>query len=382
MPALPIFGNGIALRFLAKLILRETLPSTMLLTGPGGVGKALTGFAFITALVCERNIGKRAQSAVDIAGGNGGGDNAHETSTLLSSCGECAACRALEAGVSTDFAGIRPKTAKLTLKTVREEHGSFRDAYLYPRALPYRLFLMEECHAMSEDLANTMLKLLEEPPERTLFILVTDQPSLLLPTIISRSLRVRFRPEPEAALAQWLRDDGVSATDAENAAFFAQGRAGIARFFLLEKELLPKTTAVMGKFTGMLKKQPTAAGLYPLGDALLALADIYHDAMVRVETGDVPQSYYLLPWRRAAEAIGDDEPEKMADERRRELRRDALQLALDMLLLAVWRVNPGAAAASAPLFGQATSMLDVNLREEQVVDYLLVGMAGARISSP
>jgi hypothetical protein len=366
MPVQAFFGNSIALRFLAKLLMRETLPSTMLLTGPGGVGKALAGFAFIKALVCERNTQERFTTHPD----------------SLDSCGECAACKSLEAGVSTDFAGIRPKTAKLTLKTVREEHGSFRDAYLYPRALPYRLFLLEECHAMSEDLANTMLKLLEEPPERTLFILVTDQPSLLLPTILSRSLRVRFRPESEPALAQWLRDDGVPATDAENAAFFAQGRAGIARFFLLEKELLPKTTAVMGKFTGMLKKQPSAAGLYPLGDALLALADLYHDAMVRVETGDVPKSYYLLPWRRAAEGVGGDEPEKLADERRRELRRDALQLALDMLLLAVWRANPDAAAASAPLFGEATSMLDVNLREEQVVDYLLVGMAGARITSP
>lgn len=366
MPAPSFFGNDIALRFLAKLLSRETLPSTMLLTGPGGVGKALAGFAFIKALACEKNLATRITAHPD----------------TLDPCGECAACRALESGASTDFAGIRPKTAKLTLKTVREEHGSFRDAYLYPRALPYRLFLLEECHAMSEDLANTMLKLLEEPPERTLFILVTDQPSLLLPTILSRSLRVRFRPEPEDALAQWLRDDGVAASDAENAAFFAQGRVGIARFFLLEKELLPKTTAVMGKFTGMLKKQPSAAGLYPLGDALLALADLYHDAMVRVETGDVPHSYYLLPWRRAAEGIGGEEPEKLADERRRELRRDALQLALDMLLLAVWRANPDAAAASAPLFGQATNMLDVNLREEQVVDYLLVGMAGARITSP
>jgi hypothetical protein len=364
MPAPAFFGNSIALRFLAKLLMRETLPSTMLLTGPGGLGKALAGFAFIKALVCERNTETRSGGA-------------HADS--LESCGECAACNALEAGASTDFAGIRPKTAKLTLKTVREEHGSFRDAYLYPRQLPYRLFLMEECHAMSEDLANTMLKLLEEPPERTLFILVTDRPALLLPTILSRSLRVQFHPEPEAALSQWLRDDGVSASDAENAAFFAQGRAGVARFFLLDKELLPKTTAVMGKVSGLVKKDPTSAGMKALNDPLLALTDIYHDAMLRVENGDVPPGYYLLPWRRAGEVAGGGEPEKMADERKRELRRDALQLALDVLLLTLWRANPHAAAASAPLFGQATNMLDVNLREEQVVDYLLIKMAGARI---
>jgi hypothetical protein len=376
------FGNSIALRFLAKLLARETLPSTMLLTGPGGVGKALAGFAFIKALACER-AAKHASVVSPVEPrsvlSEAEGQNVPSLTEGLSSCGECAACRALEAGASTDFAGIRPKTAKLTLKTVREEHGSFRDAYLYPRALPYRLFIMEECHAMSEDLANTMLKLLEEPPERTLFILVTDQPSLLLPTILSRSLRVHFRTEPEDALAQWLREDGATATDAENAAYFAQGRAGLARFFLLDKELLPKTTAVMGKASGLVKKEPAAAGMKALSEPMLALADLYHDALLRVESGDVPAEYYLLPWRRPAEAAGDGEPEKMADERKRELRRDALQMALNVLLLTLWRANPQAAATSAPLFGQATNMLDVNLREEQVMDYLLVKMAGAKI---
>jgi len=361
-------GNEVALKLLKRLTARGSLPSTVLLTGPGGLGKALAGHLFVKALVCEKN---RA------SGGDGGGDERG-----LEACGECAHCKALEAGHGSDFVGIRPKTAKLTLKHVREEHNSFREAYLYPSQLPYRFFLLEECHVMSEDLGNTMLKLLEEPPERTLFILVTDRPSLLLPTILSRSLRVRFLPEPAESVEAWLRDEGVAETSAANAAFFSQGRPGLAKTLLTDGDLLPKLAGTMSRFAGVLRKQPDAPVLMPLGEALLALADMAQDALVRVEEGEVPGDYYQLPWRRARHAPDEDSP-AMTNERKRELGRDALQLVFDCLQLTMWRVEseggPAYASAAAPLFGQVASFLDVNLREEQVVDYVLAKLPDARM---
>ena len=361
-------GNEIAQSFLTRLTARGSLPSTVLLTGPGGLGKALAAHVFVKALVCEKN---RA----------GGGDNGDALG--LEACGECAHCRALESGNSSDFVGIRPKTAKLTLKHVREEHNSFREAYLYPSQLPYRFFLLEECHAMSEDLGNTMLKLLEEPPERTLFILVTDRPSLLLPTILSRSLRVRFQPESAESVEGWLRGEGVAETSAANAAFFSQGRPGLAKTLLADDDLLPKIAGTMSRFAGVLRKQPDAPVLMPLGEALLALADMAQGTLVRVEEGEVPQGYYQLPWRRPTRAVDDEASPPMTNERKRELGRDALQLVFDFLQLTMWRVEseggPAYASAAAPLFGQATSFLDVNLREEQVVDYLLAKLPDARM---
>jgi hypothetical protein len=366
MPKIPQFhGNAVALKFLTRLTARGSLPSTVLLTGPGGLGKALAGYLFVKALVCQK-------SQQDGYGAHG-----------LEACNECAHCKALETGNSSDFVGIRPKTAKLTLKHVREEHNSFREAYLYPGQLPYRFFLLEECHVMSEDLSNTMLKLLEEPPEHTLFILVTDKPSLLLPTILSRSLRVRFLPESTESVEAWLRDQGVMETSAANAAFFSQGRPGLAKTLLTDDDLLPKLAGTMSRFAGVLRKQPDAPALVPLGEALLALADMVQGALVRVEEGDVPQKYYLLPWRRPRHATDDEASPPMTNERKRELGRDALQLVFDCLHLTMWRVEseggPAYASAAAPLFGQATSFLDVNLREEQVVDYLLAKLPDARM---
>ncbi len=363
-------GNDVALSFLSRLTARGALPSTLLLSGPGGLGKALAGYSFVKSLVCEKNRGDGSSGDGELRG--------------MEACGECANCRALETASSADFVGIRPKTAKLTLKHVREEHNSFREAYLYPAQLPYRFFLLEECHAMSEDLSNTMLKLLEEPPERTLFILVTDRPSLLLPTILSRSLKVRFLPESAESVQAWLAAQGASETSAANAAFFSQGRPGLAQTLLADDDLLPKLAGTMSRFAGMLKKRPEARGLVPLGEALLALADMVRDTLVRIEEGEVPDGYYLLPWRRPRPVVeGDDGAPAVTSERRRELSRDALQLVLDWLRLTLWRLEreggPAYAARSAPLFDRATSFLDVNLREEQVVDYVLAKLPDARM---
>jgi hypothetical protein len=365
-PAAEFCGNSVALRFLERLLVREQLPATMLLTGPGGVGKALAAWRFVKSLVCAEN---RKEGAV----------------RKLEPCGQCANCRALEAGASSDFVGVRPKTSELTVKQVREDHDGFRDAYLYPSVLPYRFFLLEECHALSEELSNMMLKLLEEPPERTLFILVTDRPSLLLPTIASRSLEVRFLAESEDELAQWLQEQGVGETAARNAALFAQGRPGLAQVLLSDADLLPKVASVMGRIAGAVRKEFTAASLYPAGEALLALAELVHKTLLRVEEGDVPRGFYLLPWRRPAQTP-DGEEVPVAGERERELGRDALQLVLDFLKVTLWRVEreggPPLASRSTDLFLDARGMLDVNLRPEQVVDYLLINMGGVRIKEP
>ncbi len=184
-------------------------------------------------------------------------------------------------------------------------------------------------------------------------------------------------------MAGWLVESGVPETSAKNAAFFSQGRPGLARFLLVDDDLLPKLAGTMNRLAGLLRKEPQAPGLYPLGEALLALADLVQQALVRVEKGELPEEYYLLPWRRPSLVPGEEDADQVSEERRRELGRDALQYVLDCVQLTLWQVQeeggPWLAAAAAPLFAEATSLLDVNLREEQVVDYLLVKLPDARI---
>src|SRR5690606_2420073 len=76
--------------------------------------------------------------------------------------------------------------------------GGWRVAVIYP------------AHAMNLITANALLKVLEEPPPRTVFLLTSDAPDLLLPTIVSRCRRLPL-PVPELALStEWLREQGVS----------------------------------------------------------------------------------------------------------------------------------------------------------------------------
>lgn len=77
---------------------------------------------------------------------------------------------------------------------------------------------------MNLETANKMLKLLEEPPAGSVFILVSDDPDLVLPTIVSRTQRINFMPAPEAAIRTALMErHHLTAADAEQIAHYAQG---------------------------------------------------------------------------------------------------------------------------------------------------------------
>jgi len=352
------FGAQAPREFLGKLLMRPSLPPTLLLSGPGGVGKALAAFLWIKALVCENN-----------------------TQHSFSACDECRTCRSLNALNQPDFVAIRPRSTEITIKQIREDYASFRDAYLLPHNLPYRLFLLEECHLLNEEVSNMMLKLLEEPPERTLFILVTDKPYLLLPTIRSRTLEVRFLTEPTDRLAEYLRTQGADEAQAELAAYFSQGRVGLAKQLLLTPNFLPALAAAMSRITRRLQKKATAGGMFAFREAVLELANVHFQSILKVDEGEVPPDFYLLPWRRPRE--DEDDEGQAAPARRNALERASLQFVLDCLRLALLKAEEQSgsplASTNEQVFVHARSQLEVNLRLDQVVDSLLINLADARI---
>lgn len=352
------FGGEAPREFLGRLLTRPSLPPTLLFSGPGGLGKALAAFLWIKALVCENNSGRG-----------------------FIACDECRTCRSLNTLNQPDFVAVRPRSTEITITQIRDDYDSFRNAYLLPHNLPYRLFLLEECHLLNEEVSNMMLKLLEEPPERTLFILVTDKPYLLLPTIRSRALEVRFPPEPTDRLAQYVRSRGADEAQAQLAAYFSQGRVGLARQLLLSHDFLPALAAAMARIAHRLQGPVTAGGLFAFREPLLELARVHFDIALKVEEGEVPADFYLLPWRRPR----DDEPEstQVPSLRRNALERASLQFILDCLKLALLKAEEESgkhlASAAEPVFTRIRSQLEVNLRLEQVVDYLLIRLADARI---
>lgn len=107
----------------------------------------------------------------------------------------------------------------------------------------YKVMIIWQPDKMNTVCANKLLKLLEEPPEKTLFLLVCESPEHLLPTILSRVQVVRVPPLPDSVIAARLVEQGVSSQEAENIAHIAKGSYLTAIQMLEESGLQKKYMA-------------------------------------------------------------------------------------------------------------------------------------------
>lgn len=194
----------------------ERLPHALLLAGPAGGGKSGFALALAQGLLCED------------ARGSGG------------ACGNCPSCRWFAGGNHPDFRLVTPGSdeaepaeedaeAGKRSTQIRIEQIRALTEFLTVGAVRQgrRVVLLQPAEAMNNPTANALLKLLEEPPPSTQFILVSDRPRLLLPTIRSRCQQLAFpRPERAAALG-WLAGEGVA--EAETLLDFAGGMPVSAR---------------------------------------------------------------------------------------------------------------------------------------------------------
>jgi DNA polymerase-3 subunit delta' len=183
----------------------------LLLAGPRGVGKGALALAWAQTLLCEAPLPDGA------------------------ACGSCAACHWFEAGTHPDFHTItlQEKTTKEgdTRMATAIEVDQAREAVDFVRLSTYRaghrVVLVNPADALNVASANALLKVLEEPPLNTVFVLVSDQPRRLLPTIRSRCARFDIGLPPDGQAAQWLGSQGVD--DAPNLLALAGGSPLVAQ---------------------------------------------------------------------------------------------------------------------------------------------------------
>lgn len=99
---------------------------------------------------------------------------------------------------------------------------------LRPYRGPYQMVIIDDAHRLTPEASNAFLKLLEEPSNSTVFILITSQPQELLPTIGSRGQHVSFLPHGDEAVISALAGTKLSKTDQELISRISQGRIGWA----------------------------------------------------------------------------------------------------------------------------------------------------------
>lgn len=164
------------------------LPGSWLFVGPEGVGKSLVAKALAQALVCE-----------SIAESDG-----------AMACGECASCRRIAKQQSESVEWLSADGAQIKLEPVRLLLDRLSLKPLGRR----RVVIIDQAQLLNPQAANALLKTLEEPPEKTHFLLLTPEAGGLLPTIRSRCQAVRFSPLKDDELQRALTTLGFHLEDA------------------------------------------------------------------------------------------------------------------------------------------------------------------------
>ena len=184
------------------------------------------------------------------------------------SCGRCRTCRAISADRHPDIHLLAPTGKMIKVEQIRQLRDTIA---MKPFEATARVVIIEDAHAMNTPAANALLKSLEEPPPDTVFLLLTDQPGRMLPTVVSRCQVIRFTPLSAEAILKGLRAAGdLTAADAELIARLAGGSMRAA-----EKMAAPSWR----RHRGMVLALMASIDTLPPG-LLLALAAHLADATV------------------------------------------------------------------------------------------------------
>ena len=182
-----LFGQASAIASLRRSVAGDSLPGSYLFVGAPGIGKGALSRAMAKAAACL-----------------------NPTSDPADSCGICDSCRRLETGTQPEIQTILPAGEQTQIWQFWER-DSRPDSGLLTRTLNYapivgrrRVYIIERAETLTESAANSLLKVLEEPPPYVLFILSAPHPARVLPTIVSRSQMIRLIPAVKQDLARYL----------------------------------------------------------------------------------------------------------------------------------------------------------------------------------
>ncbi len=157
-------------------------------------------------------------------------------------CQSCGPCRKVLEGNHPDFITVDdPEKKSVPVDLIRQARA---DIYIQPNESDYKIYLFPRAQDMRTEAQNALLKVLEEPPKYGVFILLTDNPEKLLPTVRSRCTELSLRPLDERTLSDALRQQFPKATAQQLQAAMARsgGFLGQARKLLTEGADLPQTT--------------------------------------------------------------------------------------------------------------------------------------------
>ena len=245
-----IVGHRRLIGLLERAIRSESLPPSLIFAGPDGVGKRLVALAAAQAMNCPTPV-------IDAVSGQRDG------------CGRCSACGKIERGQHPDVKVVEAEgNSSIKIDPVREVVGQTAYRPFEGRA---RVVIIDRADLLGEDAQNALLKTLEEPPPRNVFVLVTSRPHLLLTTVRSRCCVLRFAPLAPGDIATALiQRHKYAERDARAAAALSGG--SFARAMDAGTGELAEAREVAADILTRAASAPDARGRLAVGAALLQAA--------------------------------------------------------------------------------------------------------------
>ena len=192
----------------------QEMTHAWLFTGPPGSGRSSAAVAFAAALICPE-----------------GG------------CGTCIDCRTAKAGGHADVEVLRTEGLSIKVDEVRE---LLQRVAWAPSVGGWRVVVMEDADRLTESAANALLKAIEEPGARTVWLLCAPTLFDVLPTIRSRARHLQLRTPSNSEVAEVLvRRDGISPAMADFASRVSQGHIGRARHLASDETIRSRRNTIM-----------------------------------------------------------------------------------------------------------------------------------------
>lgn len=204
-----IIGHQKNIYFLERSIANKQLAHAYLFYGPKGVGRATVAEYFISRLFCQNKKGP---------------------------CGQCPACQQVSKRIHPDVFWIQDslKKEKISIEQARQAQTFL---FSTPIAAPYKIVIIKEVENFTLPAANSFLKILEEPPDKSIIILIGRSFNNIIPTLRSRCQVLRFNFPLRREIIDYLKDKCfLSQTESLTILNFALGQPGRAIKFAQDTE--------------------------------------------------------------------------------------------------------------------------------------------------
>jgi len=282
-----IIGHSDIWQFFKKTAERGNISHAYLFLGPDKVGKRTLAKKIIKLLNCqEKELNKRP-------------------------CGVCDSCRMVENGSHPDFTFIEPEKKEIKIAQIRKLSWNLS---LQSNFSGYKTAIVDNAHSMNNEAQSALLKTLEEPKGKAVIILVTAWPRLLLPTILSRTGKVRFSPVAKEEMVDYLEKNKVDKEKKEKLISLYLGSPGEIIDFLDNPEKLEKRNKIMKELENLIDSSLAKRFNYAkektknykeLNEILNVWLEYFREKMIRAIKENYSGKYSLKELRKITNLIQD-----------------------------------------------------------------------------